>query len=91
MYHSHNVMINNKKKLRAETVIDERLSRELREKIAGDDIEMRHVARMTKISKTTLYRILYDDSCDPKYSSIKRLCSYLKINIDQFIHDLNKT
>lgn len=68
-------------------MIDEKLSRRYRELIAGNDAEMRHVARMSKISRTTLYRILYDDKYDPKFSTIKRLSVYLKVNIDPFIHD----
>lgn len=68
-------------------MVDEKLSRRMREVIAGDDIEMRNVSKSTKISRTTLYRILYDEKYDPRYSTIKSLCSYLKINLNEYIYE----
>lgn len=68
-------------------MIDAKLSRCLREKIAGNEVEMRHVSRMTKISRTTLWRVLHDENYDPRYTTIKNICVYLDVNLNDFIKD----
>lgn len=68
-------------------MIDLKLSKKIREVIAGEELRKLDVCKTTKISRTTLYHIMYDDNYDPSYSTIKTLCQFLKIDLNEFIHE----
>lgn len=63
-------------------MLNQKLARAMREKIAGDEIELSEIIIKTKVSRSTLYNILHNDNYNPRFDSVERLAVFLKISID---------
>ena len=67
-------------------MLNQNLARALREKIAGDEIELSVIVKNTKISRSTLYNILHNDKYNPRFDNVEKLAVFLSVSIDKHLN-----
>lgn len=66
---------------------NENLSKRFRAVIAENELQYQDIAKATKISRNTLYKILHDPFYDPRFSTIERLTKHLKIDLTKCLNE----